>query len=243
MNWIQRLFKQDDLKPDLRKLINSQNKHIWYQCKKKFKIDVRYNIEDEYSVHILPNKATIRVQIGNYCPASFTHELLHLYLRYKGLNLSHWISKNFSSINHTYPRALIDHITNCLDHAKMLPIYLDLGFEKRLFLKDYFELKCSDTEIRLISVYINSPLNWHFATEHFIKSFFAMKACPNEDLTLEHNQYLYQLKSLEGTLYNILDSFWNKWLLLNIDQNNNEERCLALSMNFIEDIKSWSRNK
>ena len=64
------------------------------------------------------------------CADSFTHELLHIYLRSKGVFIGARLKRKLQSsktLSIIYSEPLLEHLGNCLDHIKMLPIYLELG--------------------------------------------------------------------------------------------------------------------
>jgi hypothetical protein len=123
---------------------------LWETLNNSFDIKIEPSHNNEYSCFNINNNSTIYVVADDLCAASFTHELLHLYLRLKKVYIgagfinmvkgSHILTKIFSE-------PLLNHIGNCLDHIKMFQIYDDLGYEADKFILDFNEFKCKPTEL------------------------------------------------------------------------------------------------
>src|SRR5690606_18099998 len=113
--------------------IDYRNKDIWNKLSKKYMIlvnddnliyELKYINNDPYTV-ILTNK--------NYSKELFTHELLHLDLRYKGLNTVNF----FESLSQPFIATMAIMILNCIEHILFFDDYIELGYSKERFVMDY----------------------------------------------------------------------------------------------------------
>lgn len=135
---------------DTNGLIDNRNLGLWNSLIMVHDIEIRKEMRPDYLAFSKSGKTIISVPYDNIDPASFTHELLHIYLRTKdifiggGLTLS---IKESEILSRIFSDNLIEHIGNCLDHIKMLPEFLDLGFDENDFLSDYSVNKLTDKEI------------------------------------------------------------------------------------------------
>ena len=159
------------------------------------------------------------MNINNICPASFAHELLHIQLKVKkvfiGSELTIYL-KGMPRLNRMFPDALLEHIGNCLEHVRMFPDYLKLGYESKDFISDYSENKLTDAELMELKLYYKSNRVYSItAISQFIGKYFAAKACPNE--THDYANRLEELRKVDRKLYTVLDNFMNAWLKLNIE--------------------------
>ena len=75
-------------------LIDKRNIDLWETLNKEFEISIVRQNQDTYSVYTRSGKATISIPLDKADCASFTHELLHIYMKKKevfiggGLKLS-----------------------------------------------------------------------------------------------------------------------------------------------------------
>ncbi|WP_417352847.1 hypothetical protein, partial [Flavobacterium alkalisoli] len=176
----------------------------------------------------------------NLCPSSFTHELLHIYIKDKKINIANELEKHITE-NHTlrtiFSLPLRTHIGNCLEHIKMLPIYLNLGFPNEKFLSDYNESKMDSlTILQIKTTYKNYNIYNKEVVDFYIGKFFAMKACNNN--SFNYFNYYSELENIDSELFYSLNNFWENWI--NIIDSRNYKPILE---KFIEDLKNWTKNK
>lgn len=185
---------------DTNGLIDNRNLELWNSLRMVHDIEIRKEKRPDYLAFSKNGKTIIFVPFDNVDPASFTHELLHIYLRTKkvfiggGLTVSIKESEKLSRI---FSDNLIDHIGNCLDHIKMLPEFLTLGFSENDFLSDYSVNKLTDEEIFKIKKHYTTTILFKkvydaAAVDFFIGKYFAASSFPNKSY-----DYQSQLKELE----------------------------------------------
>lgn len=197
---------------DIRKYLNHQNQKLFDEISSvygiKLYLDPKLN-----SWGVDNNKPIIRTPKDDLNIASFTHELLHIYLDFLGLTPKEEIYYNvinvdvLNFINHAY---LFDHIYNTSSHKKMYPIYQDLGFQEKEFVQNngpFF----SQRDYLIIKTCKKLNICSKLWISQFIGHFFALK----NDIIKNHNQhnrkYLYKLAKLDKSLYQILYHFDSKW--------------------------------
>jgi len=230
---------------DLTKLIDARNASLWNEIVSKCVVRFEPSPNSEYACYSQSNVVTFFVPVKDYSPDSFTHELLHVYIRLKevyiGSNLIRRISAN-NVLQKIFNEKLLEHISNCLDHMKMLPIYLQMGFEKERFILDFHSNKCTDIEIQNIERYYKIGNSYHGkAIETFIGKFFAVTADPNTNLN--YNECLSKLKKIDEKLFAILQNFTNSWKSYDLDVNDIFNSYRDLVDKFYEDLNAWMTNK
>lgn len=209
---------------DLSEYITQQSKDLWRQLNSIYDISVEYHDINEYAVFTQNKKAVIYIpRTAKPCPDSFGHELLHILVRstdtFIGASLS-MIVKESNSLSAILSTNLLNHISNCLEHIKMLPLYLSMGFDISRFIVDYNAPKLTINEVaylrstmvkkRLLRKASYVPI----AVDLYIGKYFAVKACPNS--TINYEPLIQDLKSIDEELWDILESFWKSWLAYDI---------------------------
>ena len=167
-------------------LLDNRNSTLFKELEKNYTIKIELvNDTMKYECYSINNNSIIYVPESNICADSFTHELLHVYLRSKGIFIGARLKRKIQSskkISIIYSEPLLEHIGNCLDHIKILPIYLELGFDRNKFLIDYDTKKCTNQEVEQIKKYWKQGLiNNAQVIEFYLEKYFAIKACPNID--------------------------------------------------------------
>lgn len=224
-------------------LIDERNTKIWEDLNKKFNIVLSKSYEPNYITNFKPELITIFIDEENINPAAFTHELLHILLKSKYI----MIAEDYNSLilEHNqlfllFSKNLRDHIGNCLEHIKMLPIYLNLGFDKTMFNSDYAIKKMNEEFLSLLkSKYKVNEVYNRLAVDAFIGKFFSMVACNNKS----HNylSYYEDLRGLDNELYTLLNNFWNSWENYDIEApNTSYSEMLEIHM---KDLKKWIEKK
>jgi hypothetical protein len=234
--------------------IDNRNRKLWEDLISAFpNISIEENIEPNYAINIKEN--TIKIFVDKNCqsPASFTHELLHIELKLLnkieiGRDLSRLISKD-KILNYIFSKDLEDHITNVLEHVKFIDKFKFLGFSEVDFLSDFESIKISDVEIEYIKTYYKrEEIFDKDCIDFYIGKFFGIKACTNKKFN--YTRYLNELKSIDSTLYQTLDRFWNHWIEYDI-QNSDKKFMIFIKKpryqkflkSFIKELNIWAKSK
>jgi hypothetical protein len=231
---------------DLSRLVDARNRSLWETLNATLNINVEASNNNEYSCFNINKDSTIYVVPHDLCPDSFTHELLHLYLRLKQVYIGAGFTNMVQSSNtltKIFSEPLLDHIGNCLDHMKMFQLYEDLGFSPDKFIMDFHEFKCKPTELaHLKRNYSQRSTYYTEAVDFFIGKYIAIQADFNDEF--DYDYCLAELKKLDPVLYSSLERFIFAWEEFDIES----EDIIANSYHFIlndlyEDLKKWLSKK
>lgn len=238
---------------DLSGYITQQSKNLWGQLNSIYDISIEYHNVNEYAVFTQNKKAVIYVpKNAKPCPDSFGHELLHILVRstetYIGASLSR-IVKESNTLSAILSTNLLNHISNCLEHIKMLPLYLNMGFDISRFIVDYNTPKLTISEVsylrstmikkRLLRKISYVPM----AVDLYIGKYFAVKACPNS--TINYEPLIQELKSIDEELWEILESFWDSWLEYDIFKAREavDLDYLEVLCDFTDNLEEWQAKR
>ena len=187
----------------INQFLDDRNIELWNSLNSKFNIRIEPSKNEEYSCFTQRNNAIIYVDERNISRDSFTHELLHIYLKdkefYLGSSLNLTIAES-RILSKLFSEPLLEHIGNCLEHLKMFEIYIELGFKKEEFILDYDKYKCNDDELNsLIMNYkfgnnVNSK-----AVDFYIGKLVGILCDPN--IENDYKKPLKIFKKLDCKLY------------------------------------------
>lgn len=231
------------MKDQYNSLIDERNEDLWRKMNAHFNITINDSPVSNYISEFGPDGVSILVDRSDMTPASFTHELLHLYIKYKDTNvLSDFkeMAKADNELLHLLSQPVINHICNCMEHSKMLPMFLERNFQQDHFSKDFHSQLMDRQEVdKLIHSYIKNDIYDGRAVQTFIKKFFSMKATANT--SYDYKPYFMALKKLDTELYSAMDGFWENWLTFKIGNPPEEyQRMLAF---FLADMRTWKTGK
>jgi hypothetical protein len=220
--------------------LDHRNSALWEDLNAHFNISLAAN-ESNYGIYTKSRDAVIYVPNQLPCKDSFTHELLHLLLDKKEIYITGSLIHDFANpvFEGTFRDDLAEHVGNCLNHVKMLPLYLELGFKRENFIADYHQRKFIDEEAALSQFILPTPGHlWKTAANLSVAKYFAAKACPNP--AFDYTPQLAILEEAEPILYELLDTFWEKWKMFDIDNNDPiSNNYHLLSYDFYVDLHSW----
>lgn len=224
--------------------LDDRNRDLWNSLKNCRDIKIIKGNEDNYGAYSINSNSIIYVT-DKIDSSSFTHELLHIYLTTKFIMPSATL---FNLINGNeilfsiFCQNLIDHFGNVIEHKKMFPLFIKLGYKESDFLDDYYVYKMNDEELAFIKYKFDYKNNIYYSDgiECYIKSFFAMKCCPNTDFN--YDKYYDKLKLIDNNLYKILDDFMVEWDNFDIEEDENYKYRFVLS-NLVYNLEDWISDK
>lgn len=226
------------MKPTLKKLLNEETSKIWDYVNSKSEIKIVP--DDDYSVNIIENDnnkavATIWIDSENQRPDYFVHELLHIKNYCDGFLISKLIDKYFwdyRTVSLNWDRQFRNLIGNIIDHEKMFPKYLELGFEENEFVGDFHERKCSIDEITYEMKICSHPSIYSY--KYITAKFFLIKG--TLDSTINYEVEEKELYKLAPNLYKTLDSFW--YSILNLEPPYSKLNQEILVKKFLQEIEN-----
>lgn len=198
---------------DHNRLIDSRNEDIFKKINTRFQVSFQPSYNGEHSMYAIKDQMTFYIPIGVYSVDSFTHELLHGWIDYhdvrigSNFKLTMWQSNILKQI---FDEPLAEHIANCIAHKLMLPIYLERGLNRSLFLLDYDIFKSEPGFLKQIERYYKSGIQYNLsAIRNFIGKYFAFTCDPNPDF--DYSAELRHLKKIDPQLYMLLEQYLSKW--------------------------------
>ena len=228
----------------LESLTDKANIDLWNEMNNSYSISLEESPEPNYIVNFKNDgEIILYIDKDNLSTSSFTHELLHIYLRHQGVNIVNELNDKIAKsekLNYIFSYDLRDHIGNCLEHIKMLSEFKRYGYKDSEFIDDFYEPKMTDiTLFNFSSVFKDSGIYDRDAIDCYMGKFFGMKACNNK--AFNYNKYYKAFKELDADLYNVLLKFWNSWV--DYDIRRNEKEYLTYLQNFIAELENWTKNK
>lgn len=232
-------FQPRLIEPRFTNLINEQNLDLWKKVSHCFKIKLEESPESGYLTYFDVNSVIIEIDMRDRTPASFTHELLHLYMKIEGVHVAWELKKKITAdmaLTEIFSTSLRVHIGNCLEHVKMLPLFLSLGFRNEDFISDYHQKIIDDGKMQdLESEYYKNGSPVLAKVDTYIDLFFTMKASNNPEF--DYSSYFKRMEKLDELLFKIHFEFWEVWKNFKIGQ---AKRAYFPSLNsYLERLKIW----
>lgn len=189
------------------------------------------------------NIAEIFYNPKNIKTESIAHELLHIWLKKFNYFSSTHIFLSFENdekLSKVFTKYLCDFIGNYMDHYKMYPKYLSMGYKPEHFIQEGLNSKCSLSQINFLflkpfGVYNAASVNL------YIGSLFSIYADHVEN---DYSKHLRKLKEKDTVLFDIVTEFWKSWEkfdIENIDPITNSD--FELIESFIVNIEVWASDK
>ncbi len=258
LNLFQKIFQRNTSKqykrrpPSIKDLIDRRNSSLWNDLSQEFEIEVRFQDSREYRIYTEGKLSIIYASNLDVNPGAFTHELLHLFIMKQGVFIGDLIcekSKEYHNLAKRLPLRLFEHIANCVDHIKMLPIYKELGFHLKDFILDFNENKFTDQELNKIQSLFTQgskgiQIVKSLGVEHYIARYFAIKACPNPEFRSNYNTKLIDLKSIDQKLFSILENFTMSWDQFDVlSKDSLKVGYYMFTLKFLGDLDEWIGNR
>ena len=175
---------------------------------------------------------------------SIAHELLHIWLNtfnYISANILYILSQENVKLKKIFNKKLCDYIGNCMDHIKMYPKYLEMGYSSHKFVTLGINEKSSIEDLRNLK--IKNVLKFYNSKEieNYIGNLISIYADHYQN---DYSKHIDILKNKDPELFKIITKFWNTWKnfdIENIDCIFNSD--VEVMSDFYEDIENWVSNK
>lgn len=230
-------------------LIDARNINLWNLLKETNDIVIIRESRSDYMVETGNGKCLIHVNMDYLDPSSFAHELLHIDININGGSVTGGLKRNIMCSDSVAPilsENLLDHIGNCLEHFKMLPKFLSLGYNQDEFIQDSSTDKLTEEDIEVIKhFYVSYTANQKYynaeIVDGYIGKYFAASSCTSTNCNCKLR--LPMLKEIDPALYSILQSFLDEWSIFNyeIDEFGLSYRPLIVA--FISNLETWAFGK
>ncbi|WP_211356715.1 hypothetical protein [Aquimarina intermedia] len=227
---------------DWRKLLDRRNLELWNYLLKQYKIHLKKSSEQNYITRYTNDTVTICINEDNIHPAPFTHELLHIYLKVKKILIaSDFINKieQYPQLYFLFSNSLKNHIGNCMEHSKILPIFIKLDFKREDFVSDYDEIIMDEEQMEKLELdFLKDNIYSRQAIDVYIGKFFSIKSNSNEQY--DYQTYLNAFEKLEPSLFKILNIFWTNWSQFDIENADGYENFLDV---FLKNLNKWMQQE
>ncbi|MEM6721364.1 MAG: hypothetical protein AAF611_18700 [Bacteroidota bacterium] len=227
-------------------LIDSRNESLWNDLNAINSIVVKTSTDTHYSCYSENQSSTIFVPVKNVNINSFTHELLHILIREKeiffGSSFRLLIESN-PVLSNLISDELLEHFGNCMDHIKMLPIYLELGFDEKEFIEDYNVNKFTKSEVnQLKDNFKLGNVHSKNATDFFIGKYISVKADANKNI--DYSEVLNELENLDSELFQLLELCFGRWKKMPLESKSLlDDDYRTISLEFYQGLSDWAENK
>ena len=121
----------------------------------------------------------------------------------------------------------------------MLPIYLELGFDRKKFIMDYDLYKCTDEDIRQLNKFykIGKKINLK-AIDQYIGRLTAILCDPNEDFN--YSSDLNKIQKIDPLLYKIIERLVNHTKEIKVlNRTIYEDNHRTVIFNFYQNLTKW----
>lgn len=230
----------------MKDLVDHRNIVLWNKIDSTYRVNFEISSNGEYGCYSRGNEVTFYIGQGELSKGSFTHEMLHVYFRlndcFLGAGMSNILLSN-NRLGKILSTKLIEHIGNCFEHVKMLPLYLDMGFKKSEFLTDYYEHKCKPSELQIFKKkYLKNGSVDTQLVDPFIGKLVAMLCDPNDELYYENE--LDEFKKIDSTLFLSIETALASWKSIDIESNDIMSPTYHdLIFDLENDLENWFEKK
>lgn len=228
-------------------LLEYRNIKLYNELLQTQQIDTVLQQRNDYATYTIGNTAIIYVATDNLRATYYTHELLHIFLRTKKVFLGSSIISYLESkpkLNRIVSDDFREQVPNMLDHVKMLPLFLELGYDRKEFIQDYDTDKFTWLDLGYILAIFRKSWFWkkrYTATgvDQYIGRYFAARTCP--DPSGDYTSQLNRLKKLDAELFEILETFFTAWENYDYDNPDSYERSYhRFSLPFVDSLDAWA---
>jgi len=226
-----------------KNLLDTRNADLFNVMAQQYNLEIKEAEKPGYATSFDERDVTIEVDMEDLNPHSFTHELLHIYLKSQDVmiaeDIKKWVKKNIS-VSDIFSASLQEHLGNCLEHEKMLPLYLERGFRNDRFVRDFNKKVMEEDELQeLQQKYEQEGIYNRDLVDNYISKFYSMKTSNNP----EYNYYDFfkAFEIIDPQLYRSLDSFWEAWLQFRLEDP--KEKYQSSLDNLFSNLVKWKKEK
>lgn len=231
-------------------LLDEHNSELWRYLNERHHIELRRGRRPDYLLYSEGVVSLIDIPDDKADAASFTHQLLHLDLWVKDVYVNSCLIaavESSSILSGILKRPILEHIANSLEHLKMFPVFIDMGYKAGAFLSDYQTNRLTEHTMRGIKEHFKHRIFFKsiyssFGIASFITSYFTARSCPAE--CFDYSRELQQLKSTAPLLYGILERFTEKWNRYDVTTIPSEGSSYELIIyEFVKELELWAKEK
>ena len=227
------------------RLLDRNNTILYRNVKRSVNLSVKECQEGTYGVFTQGKTAIIYVPKGIYSPPSFTHELLHIELKNQDCSISTKCSvSERPRLKNIFSEMLSDHITNVLEHRKMFPKFISMGYDERDFLSDSSKRILTQDVVETIIASIDTnitagAIQFGQALGLFIGEYLSARcSCFS---FYDYSSELQKMRNYLPGLTSIMETLVNRWD--NYDYTKHDiildDTPFDIANDFLDQIEDW----
>jgi hypothetical protein len=224
--------------------LDETNQKFLSQLQKIYEIEFEEKNIEHCEVFTINKKSIIFYNPKIIDNDSIAHELLHIWLNiynYCSPNILYLLSQENKKLKNIFIKYLTDYIGNCMDHLKMYPKYIEMGYDPNKFVT--LGLKEKSNLDALKSIKIKNIFNFYNpkSIEIYIGNLISIYA---DHYCNDYQEHLHLLEKKEPALFKIITEFWKSWInfdIENIDPIYNSD--IEILNTFYYNMENWSKNK
>lgn len=187
--------------------------------------------------------AIIYYNIQEFSNETIAHELLHIQFNKYDIRTTNYFMNHFKNhefFKDVFTKHLCDSIGNFMEHYKMFPAFLEMGYAGEKFIQNGSKLQAKVNDLSKIYLKVNGKLSPQ-QTDFYIGNLLAILADP---LPKNYSKHLEILEKKDKDLFQLVNVFWNSWKNFEVEKRdiftNNES---DIYHQFTEDLENWYETK
>lgn len=223
--------------------LDKQINKLYLELSKDCNISFQEWDKDYCEVFTQNNNATIYYNTFELSNETIAHELLHIQQKSYGYVSSNHFFLYFQShefFKEVFTKNLCDFIGNFMEHYKMFPAFLEMGYAGEKFIQNGDKLQANLNDLSKIYLKVNGKLSPQQA-DFYIGNLLAILADP---LPKNYSKHLEILEKKDKDLIQLVNVFWNSWKNFEVKKRdiftNNES---DIYHQFTEDLENWYESK
>jgi hypothetical protein len=224
--------------------LDHNNLELLAQLQKTFDIEFEEKNIDYCEVFSKNNCSIIYYNPARIDNDSIAHELLHIWLstfQYASGNTLYLLSLNDENLSKIFNKNLCAYIGNCMDHIKMYPRYISLGYNPEKFVTLGTREKSNINDLTNLDLKVSATIYRSNAIELYIGNLTSIYAdhYPNN-----YSKHLKLLEDMEPDLFKKTMTFWTNWKEFDIEKIDPifySDR--AIINNYLMEMEAWLSNK
>lgn len=222
--------------------LDEQNKQLVSEIRNKMSVKFEAFNKPYFENYSINDSVIIYVNPKIFKNSSVAHELLHAWFRGLGLHGSNMIylsARERPKFSVVFDKKLCDHIGNCMDHYKIYPKFLEMGYAPEDFLSSK-GMQCDINSIRKLRVQNNGV----YSAKHLNNYIGYLISIYADHLPNDYSQHLAQMQSVEPELFDIVTEFWKAWKNVDIENSDPITRMDFEAINdFIMNMENWMESR
>jgi len=222
--------------------LDKHNKQLLSEVRNKMSVKFEIFNKPYFENYSINDNVIIYINPKVFNNSSVAHELLHAWFRGLGLHGSNMIylsAREKPKFSVVFDKKLCDHIGNCMEHYKIYPKFLEMGYASKDFLSSK-GMQCDINSIRKLCIQRNGIYSVKHLNNYigFLISIYA------DHLPNDYSRHLALIQGIEPKLFDIVSEFWQAWKEVDIENPDPITRTdFDAIHSFIMNVEDWIEDK